>query len=371
MPDYIPLTDKEIARLARYHYENIVPFTEAQERPTIMLVGGQPGAGKTTATETATAELYQKGGVIHVDADVFHLQINNIKKDQFTTSQTHEDCKKIAMRVRDYAFEGKRNILEEGLFRHHDSLSSLAERAHKYGYTCEIIAIATSREQSRLSVLERREVFRDTFGYVRDVPESKQDAGYEGITENLLKDGGKLDRVRVMDRAGALLYDSAGGGQCRSVYEGLEKGRSLSDEQVASITKQWEALRQACVDKRIPKGELARVDEAIMLFDGFKSAERHRHGMRTLEKNYKALAADPRYGKHTEAELTKAAFYRGAVEKKQAFEGKNPDFAVIDSTFSNREILHKLPDIAEIEGLMLSRGEKAEKSRARDDGIEL
>ncbi|MDR2208485.1 MAG: zeta toxin family protein [Azoarcus sp.] len=272
MPDYIPLTDEEIALLARWRYKDIESFTKAQKSPTIMLVGGQPGAGKSHATKPARAELYYEGGAVHIDTDMFHSRINKFKKEQFTSTQTHKDCKKIAMLVRDYAFEGKRNILEEGLFRHPGSLSNIAEHAHRSGYKCEIIAVATSREQSRLSVLERREFFRDTCGYMRDVPESKQDIGYEGFTENLLKDADKLDRVRVVDRADTLFYDSEGGGLYQSVHEGLEKSRCLSGEQVAALTRQWEALRESCANKGIPAEELARVDEGIQLFNAFKNA---------------------------------------------------------------------------------------------------
>ncbi|MDR2208482.1 MAG: zeta toxin family protein [Azoarcus sp.] len=372
MPDYIPLSDEEIALLAQEHYENIVPLAKAQKTPTMMLVGGQPGAGKSYATEAARAELYQTGGVIHIDADEFHSRINRLKRETFTASQTHSDCKKIALLVRDHAFEGKRNILEEGLFRRPDALSSLAERAHRSGYKCEIIAIAVSREQSRLSVLERREFFRDACGYVRDISEDKQDVAYKGFTEALLKDADKFDRVRVMGRAGVLFYDSEGGGPCQSVHEGLEKGRSLSDEQVVALTRQWEALHGSCVTKGIPAEELARVDEGILFFNAFKNAERHRHGMQCLEENYRSLVKDPHYASHCAAELTKAAFYWGVIEKKQIFEGRAADLFAIDATLSNREALHHLPEIDEIEDLMLSRMERIERERNRsnEDGLE-
>ncbi|MCL2875369.1 MAG: zeta toxin family protein [Betaproteobacteria bacterium] len=351
MTNYAPLTDEEITILAREYYNRFGAVTEEQETPTIMLIGGQPGAGKSFAVNAVTPNLFQKGGVIYIDADAFHDDIKDSKNEQYTATETHTDCKKIAMLVRDYAFENKRNILEEGLFRHHDSLSSIVERAHQTGYKCEIIVMAVSREQSRLSVLERREIFRDTYGYLRDIPENKQDMAYEGFIENILKDANKLDRLRVMNRACELLYDSAGDGLYKDIIEALEKGQRLTDEHVATLTHQWEALQNICAGKGIPSDELTRVDEGIMLFRRYQSSERHRHGMRTLEQNYQALAADARYGSHAETELRKAAFYRGVLEKKQAFEGKTPNLHGIDTILMDRETLYGLPDIDEIESL--------------------
>ncbi|MDR2924992.1 MAG: zeta toxin family protein [Azoarcus sp.] len=373
MAEYAPLTDREAAKLAQDYYSEKAAGATAQEAPTMVLVGGQPGAGKSTAVGAAIADLSRKGGFIHIDADVFHEKVEELKEGRFTSSQTHADCKKIAERVRGHAFEGRRNILEEGLFRHHNSLSGLAGHAREAGYRCELVAMAVSREESRLGVLARRERVRDDSGYVRDVPESKQDLGYGGFTENLLKDAGKFDRVRVMNRESDLLYDSAGGGKRRSVHEALEEGRSLSDKQVAALARQWEELRPDCADRRIPDAELARVDEAIALFNGFKCAEQHRHGMRSLERNARAMADDPRYVGHTEAERLKAAFYRGAAEKKQAFDGKAPDLAAIDAALSSRERLQLLPDVAEARGVALPRGREAETGMVRSlgDGAEI
>ncbi|MCL2876796.1 MAG: zeta toxin family protein, partial [Betaproteobacteria bacterium] len=307
------------------------------------------------ASETVKAEFNQKGGFVHVDPDKFHGDIEDLKKGKYTSSETISDCKKIALLVRDYAVEGRRNILEEGIYRFPNSLSDPAERAHRTGYACEIIAIATPREESRLSVLERRENVRDKHGYVRDVPESVQDQSYNAFRENLLKDadrpGGdaaKLDRVRVMDRAGGLLYDSAGDGLYKDVIEALDKGRSLTNEQVTALTRRWEALREACIEKGIPGDELARVDEGIQLFKGYKDVEQHQHAMHALGQNRQRLCADARYGSHTEAEQVKAAYYRGVFAKKQAFEGKGADLHGIDTILANREALRALPDVAEL-----------------------
>jgi hypothetical protein len=359
MFNYIPISEEKIKTIANKYYSRQLDSADRQDIPTLVLIGGQPGAGKTAAANVAMEYLDKKGGFIHIDADAFHAKIKELKefdKKDITASQTHNDCKKIAACVRELAVDGCRNVLEEGLFRHPDDLSKRADQFHKMGYRCEVIGVATSRELSRFGVLERREGFRDVHGYVRDVPEAKQDAAYEGFTENLLKGASSFDRVRVINRGGDMLYDSGGGGRYKSVHEALEEGRKLHDGQIAALAKQWADLRDECVKKGIPADELARVDEGTRLFEEFKGAERHRYGMWNLEEYGKVLASDPRYAGHTDEELAKAAFYRGVSEKNQAFEGKTPDIAAIDAALADRTTLGNLPDVDGLAGVVVERG---------------
>lgn len=368
MPDYRPLADEQIGAIAQAYYSLRATETDRQDTPTIILVGGQPGAGKTTAAHVAFNDLNKRGGFIHIDTDAFHKRVSG--SQDFTSTETHDDCKKIAVRVRALAIAGGRNILEEGLFRHQDALSRRIQEAHDEGYSCEIIAVATSREQSRLSVLERREAFRDSRGYVRDVSEIKQDMGYTGFTENMIRDAAKFDRVRIVNRGGENLYDSINGrGKYGSVYEALKQGRELSDQQIAMLNSQWIALKSSCVEKRIPADELARVDEGRRLFELFKSSEQHRHAMRSLEQNCRVFAADPRFTDYTDAEMTKAAYYRGACIKKQTFAGRSPDMANIDAWLSDQTTLARLPDMPGLKTVEIERATK-KQNLTRDSSFE-
>jgi chloramphenicol 3-O-phosphotransferase len=264
--DYTPLPEDVLRAIAIAYYSNRARQAVKVDKPVIVLVGGQPGAGKTSAAHVAKKDLLAAGGLIHIDADKFHSRLPNA--DQYDPTQTHADCKRIADFVRELAIQGRRNILQEGLFRKTDDLTHQVEAAHRNGYRCEVIAMAVSREESRLSVLERREAFRDAYGYVRDVSEEKQDAAFEGFTTNICNAVG-LDRVRVVTRAGAVIYDSHGQSRCRSIGEALAYGRKLSAQQVTDFTRRWQSLKKECENKGVPQSEQARVVAAQALFRKF------------------------------------------------------------------------------------------------------
>lgn len=66
---YEPLTPAEVAAIAEKYYLKCAPKAAAQEKPAMVLIGAQPGAGKSAVSNAVSAELFTRGGSIHVDAD--------------------------------------------------------------------------------------------------------------------------------------------------------------------------------------------------------------------------------------------------------------------------------------------------------------
>jgi 2-phosphoglycerate kinase len=50
MSDYLPLTDEEACSIAEKYYNKKAIHTTRQDAPTVILIAGQPGAGKTSAS---------------------------------------------------------------------------------------------------------------------------------------------------------------------------------------------------------------------------------------------------------------------------------------------------------------------------------
>jgi N12 class adenine-specific DNA methylase len=99
-------------------------------------------------------------------------------------------------------------------------------------------------------------------------------------------------------------------------------------------------------------------------------AQAHMDGMKNLDKNIAALSHDPRYQQHSDGDLTKAAYWRGACESARAAQGAPFNLAAFDTLMSDRAKVAELPDVAELDDLEITR----EKSvgRERDDpGLEL
>ena len=77
MADYKPLTDNEVRETASAYYAERQAKSLPQEQPAIVLVGGQPGAGKSAASSIVKAELAMQGGYVHVDADRMRERIRS------------------------------------------------------------------------------------------------------------------------------------------------------------------------------------------------------------------------------------------------------------------------------------------------------
>ena len=92
--------------------------------------------------------------------------------------------------------------------------------------------------------------------------------------------------------------------------------------------------------------------------DHIESKARYAFCIKHLEENHRALDADPRFAQHTDAELAKAAFYRGVCAWKQA-DKQMTDMSAIDASVANLETLRRLPNI---QGVIL-----LERQHARQD----
>ncbi|HGK0225289.1 TPA: zeta toxin family protein [Neisseria gonorrhoeae] len=67
MIEYTPLSAEGKARILNGFMKPRLSRTQSVEQPKIVLVGAQPGAGKSKAASLAKSELRQEGGYIHVD----------------------------------------------------------------------------------------------------------------------------------------------------------------------------------------------------------------------------------------------------------------------------------------------------------------
>lgn len=111
MPAYVPLSDAEVGEIALAYFSGRQAKTQAQEHPTILLVGGQPGAGKSAAAAVARSELVAQGGFIHVDADRMRERIR-IGDSKPPSEQTQADAGRLVTSLRELATQGRRNVVE-------------------------------------------------------------------------------------------------------------------------------------------------------------------------------------------------------------------------------------------------------------------
>lgn len=100
----------------------VLSSTESQSRPHAVLLGGQPGSGKSTLVEDLRLEYDGRGGAAVIDVDRLRKfsegYIELSKTDPVhAAGLTHEDARGLKNRLQDAVIEGKRNFVLDGTMR--------------------------------------------------------------------------------------------------------------------------------------------------------------------------------------------------------------------------------------------------------------
>jgi adenylate kinase family enzyme len=370
MPNYRRLEEKEISEIAAEYFQGRKKHSISQDVPTLVLVGGQPGAGKSAASEIARSELRQKGGFIHVDADRLRAKID-LGNSKPTSTETQVDAGKLAIRLRSIAIAERRNIVEEGTFRNSEIVAKFIDGSKREGYSVEMLAVATPREESVLGIYQRYEL-QHALGALnpRFVAETYHDEAMSGFVRSVAQNERNFDRFRVVDRNGSVLYDSVSKGRhIGTAASVLAKVQRVGDGRLVAIASAWQLVQAKAASRGAEPGHLARIASNIEEVTAMQKGRIHAHALRELKSHFKALDADPRFHRHSNSELGKVAYYRGMHEKAQTFAGGSTDFKAFDAAFSDRSKVRDLPKVEDSAAQLLQRTSRTMPSI--DDGCSI
>lgn len=253
MEAYRSLSAAEVKLIAGEYYQERARKAQAVESPRVVLVGGQPGAGKSKAAELVRDELSRQGGYIHIDADRMRERIP-VGNSRPTSQETQSDAGKLVQALRAQAIEGRRNVLEEGTYRDSAAAESFLRARRSDGYAVELLAVATPRAESVLGIYHRHEK-QHVQGALnpRMVEESYHDQAMAGFRDTLSRVGHLLDRVRVIDRDGSVLFDSARAeSRHASALAALDEGQRLKPERLEAVASDWQTVAAAAAGRGAP-----------------------------------------------------------------------------------------------------------------------
>jgi hypothetical protein len=193
-------------------------------------------------------ELKAEGGFVHIDADRLRERIPVPPGAQRPSSeQTQSDAGRLVQELRRLATEGRRSIVEEGTFRDAESVGRFVEGRRQAGYGVELVAVATPREESLLGIYQRFELQHlAKTGNPRFVSEAYHDEAMAGFAKTLERLQPQLDRARVVNRAGEVLFDSQGKENAfRNASAALEAGQTPDAARLAAIASDWREIEAA------------------------------------------------------------------------------------------------------------------------------
>lgn len=179
------------------------------EKPTMVIVGGQPGAGKSRSIDSVRLHLERSGGVMEIAADDlrrFHPKNDELmqKDDRTAADFTHADAWAWAEKAEAFAREQKFNVLIEGTLKTPENAAAKLAEYREAGYFVEARVIAVHERTSWQGVVGRYEQQKEDAGVGKMTPKPVHDAAVAGVLASVEKiETEKLaDRVRI-DRRGA------------------------------------------------------------------------------------------------------------------------------------------------------------------------
>lgn len=201
------LSDADHQIIRREHKEDLVDTIPPSEAPKIIILAGQPGAGKGGLSAQASRDFSGEQTVL-VDVDQLrnsHPHYRGLKSENDRTAAglVQPDAGQWGDELVEDARLGRRNIILDGTLKSPDKADELCKRFKEDGYQVEVRVIAVREEDSWLGVHQRYERGRTTSQGARWVPKNVHDGAYSGGRQSLerLNQSPHVDRIEVHGRA--------------------------------------------------------------------------------------------------------------------------------------------------------------------------
>lgn len=184
----------------------------SQTNPKGILLGGQPGAGKSFGTKEIKKRLNDNVVIINGDEfRPFHSKYHEIyeKYGKSASEYTGEFAGKVVGMVRDEAIKKRLNIVIEGTFRTQETPLKELHNFKEKGYETEIIICICPKELSWESTIKRAEELEKAGLQPRYVPKNIHDTVVGNLPKNVKEifNSGISSRLEIYSRD-KKLFDS-------------------------------------------------------------------------------------------------------------------------------------------------------------------
>ena len=243
------------ATLDRVYVDLVGPLLfedlSASAAPELIMVGGQPGAGKTAATAQAVRELMRHGdGVAYINGDElrpFHPQYAALVAAVRSTAadKTGADVGLWVERAIREAAAGRFHAVIETTMRQPEVVRLTAEQFTAQGFRFEMRVVVVDPEASQLGIYER---FATGLASPSALPRFTLPSYHTDALAQMPKTLAAVVKlakvVRFVDRQGRELYSSRA--SVVSPGKALEdlRRQPLPDAERLRITQQWASLVQ-------------------------------------------------------------------------------------------------------------------------------
>lgn len=189
------MTDLSPADLQRIFEIEIVPDLEdsstlPRKQPDLLIVGGQPGSGKSTMIGRQAETYLDRGGLFMLSLDdyrQYHPDYENLMAARSTqmAAVTRPAAEVWQQMAADWLQHNRRNIAFEAGFRAPQKIMDLAKEFHTAGYHVEVMALAVPAAISKAGIVVRYATQLDQGRAGRWTTMKSHNSDYHGSIETL------------------------------------------------------------------------------------------------------------------------------------------------------------------------------------------
>jgi UDP-N-acetylglucosamine kinase len=231
-----PITPEQIDEIYRTVIQPTLFGTTSgnEPSPTLVLLGGQPGSGKSRASTRLLAEYQGMVALSGDDLRIFHPRYRQLVEDQPERAGEvlAEATRPWVRAALQDSLTGRRSLLLESTFGDPNVTLATAARFREAGFHVRIVAIASPRILSIVTAASRYLRDRKADSPARFTRLSAHDRGYEGTARLIdsLDASVLVDQVTIVSRNGNTLFDHARDNETQpDVFDGasvaLREGR--------------------------------------------------------------------------------------------------------------------------------------------------
>lgn len=194
--------------------------------PYVIILGGQPGSGKSTCIQEIEQEQRFKGNIIAIcNDDVKPFFPNYVKlltnAPDKTSNIVQPYANVVVNKLREEFSDKKYNLIIEGTMRTSETPLNTIRTLNAKGYKSEAYLISANYYTSRVGCLNRREREILKTGHGRSVPIEKHDEAYNNIPHTLdaLIKSDELADIKILDRRNNLIGSLSKGDNLTLIYK--------------------------------------------------------------------------------------------------------------------------------------------------------
>lgn len=273
--------DRIYQQIERQYFKGTLP----SEQPEAVILGGQPGAGKSRLLE-ASKQGFSDGNVVSINGDDlrhFHPQAFAIQKkhERQFAELTDPDTRPWTKQLFDRTIDTRRNVVFEATMRETGPITETMSRLKADGYKVVARVIAANEQDSMAGIHRRYEEQKAAGGVGRWSSVQAHNDAYKGMPFTLehIERNKLADRVEVYDRKGSMLYANELQGNewknppgARTAVE-AERARPRSADERRQMEGEWVQVLGMMAARQADQGQMKAVTETARQFGGLQAAK--------------------------------------------------------------------------------------------------